>query len=162
MQLTDVEIRVLLTSITRQLRGLYDGANWVAENLSKRLGALTEVEAFTVPTGHSTSIAQQLLHMAAWRQFVIEQLKKNEGFDVNTAAADWPTPQQWPATLAAFAVTQTELLTQLEQFDIGRWHAKVPGRAYNFGFMLQGVIHHDFYHYGQIGAALAALGRAKA
>lgn len=150
----------LLASVRQQLVDFYSGTNWVADNLADRLARLSADQALAHPAGHSHSIAGQVAHLIAWRGFVTQHLQGNGAFDIEMdTTADWPEVHDWQALQASLAHSQEVLLRAIDSFDPARWHEKTGNRDYTYGFLLQGTIHHDYYHYGHIGAALAALRR---
>jgi len=145
-----------IENIKDQLTRFYDGGNWVTDGVLKKLSLLPETTAFSRLEGYTHTIAELLAHIIAWRKFVLSRLQGDNEYDIDDAS-DWPIVQHWEDVLNQFRETHFELIHALDSFDPQRLEEVVAGRTYRFYFMLEGLIHHDYYHYGQIGALIAAL-----
>jgi uncharacterized damage-inducible protein DinB len=100
--------------------------------------------------GNSHTILELIAHMTAWRTFVCEKLEGNDAFDIDTDEMNFPTSINLKTALKELKESQKRLLKLIEQTPIEKLDEKVPGRPYKFKVMLNGIIHHDVYHTGQI------------
>jgi len=84
-------------------------------------------------------------------------LRKLEGdtdFDIEmNSEADWPkikikNEEEWKKLQTKLQRTQTELVKFLEGSEDGLLETKVPGKDYNFYFLIKGISQHDIYHLG--------------
>ena len=94
-------------------------------------------------------------HVTAWRIFALEKLRGNTGYDIATPEQDWPptgtiTETRWQQILSELSASQRQLLETLSLVDDEKLLETVPGREYDFYFLLHGVIQHDLYHLGQM------------
>ena len=152
------ELRAITGIILHQLNGFYNGNSWVTGNLENKVFSLTQEVAFKKVPGHSHSIAQQVAHIIAWRNFVVQKLTGNDTFDIeDNSSADWPEPVDWEMLHKEFEIGNQKLLDAIKNFPVEKWHSIVPRRNYSFLYLANGVIEHDYYHGGQIGSALAAI-----
>jgi uncharacterized damage-inducible protein DinB len=99
--------------------------------------------------GATHSILELVGHMTVWRTFVTEELLGNSGFRVSDEM-NFATPESWPKAIHTLLDSQEKLLQSLEQFPAERLSEIVPNRPYKFFTMINGIIHHDLYHLGQI------------
>jgi uncharacterized damage-inducible protein DinB len=149
-----------IQNIRHQLVDFYEGSLWVTEAFKTKVAPLPGEIALWKKPPFVYSIAGQVAHMAAWRNFVHQKIVHNDGFDIeDNSPQDWPPVNDWREVLKTFEKTQEYLLTDLHNFEAGRLDAIVPGRSYNFAHLLNGLVQHDLYHYGQIGTILAVIKR---
>ncbi len=152
------EIRALTERVTKQLNDFYNGDNWVTENFEKKILSLTDTVALKKTKGHSHTVAELIDHMTAWRNFAIQKLAGNNNYDIeNNTIADWPESVNWDDTCKEFKACHQNLLAAIRNAPDEQWHATVPGRNYSFIYLINGILEHDYYHYGQIGSLLAAI-----
>jgi len=147
-----------IRSIRDQLVAVYQGNNWVTDGMMQRFAVLNE-EQINEPLPYLKHNLPQLIHhIIAWKVFVIKRLQGDNVYDINQdSELDWPAPGSWKETLELLRKTQENLLSAVDKFDPGNLDSKVAGRSYTFNFMLQGLVHHDYYHYGQAGMIASAL-----
>ena len=156
----NVEIKALTERILKQLNDFYDGNSWVTDNMKKKIFSLEPSIAFKKAANHSHSVAQQIAHIIAWRNFVVQKLTGNGNFDIeDNSLNDWPEPSDWNALIKEFKTHHENLIAAIKNFPVEQWNSKVPGRNYSFIYLINGIVEHDYYHYGQIGAVLAAIRR---
>jgi uncharacterized damage-inducible protein DinB len=155
-------IRILTENFIKQLNDFYNGDSWVTYNLTQKVFSLPDDLAFKKVAGHTHSIAQQVAHMNAWRNFGVQKLKGNNDFNIaNNTPADWPEPVDWSALKNEFETCHRELITAIKNFPVDKWGSQVPLRDYSFMYLINGIVEHDYYHHGQIGALLAAIDSRK-
>lgn len=152
------ELKAVINRASKQLSDFYNGDLWVTDNLQKKVFSLAPGEALKKVAGHSHSIAEQIGHITAWRNFAVQKLTGNNKFNVeDNSAEDWPEQVDWDMARKDFETIHQNLLTALKNFPIEQLHTTVPGRDYSFTFLINGIVEHDYYHYGQIGSVLAAI-----
>ncbi|HVZ96149.1 MAG TPA: DinB family protein [Chitinophagaceae bacterium] len=150
--------RAEAASLSKQLSDFYNGDSWVTYNLHRRIFSLDSAIAFKKLPQHHHCIAEQLQHITSWRNFAVQRLTGNNSFDIaDNSISDWPQGKDWGAIKNDFLHTHYALLKAIADFDNENWILTVPGRNYSFLFLLKGVVHHDYYHYGQMTSLLAVL-----
>lgn len=144
-------------NIIHQLNEFYSGDPWVTENFEHKVAILDAGTAMNKVPGFSHNIAGIVNHMTAWRYFGIKKLNGDAEFDIiDNTVADWPEVDSWELTLINFFQSQQDLVSALNGFSEDKWYDTVPRRSYNFAYLLNGILQHDYYHYGQIGCLIAA------
>ena len=136
--------------IIHLLKDVYDGTPWHGPSIKSVLNDLQENESRRA-FGESHEIIQILGHMVAWREFVIKKLDGDETFDIDDSN-NFPdlSPGDWKSLLNLFEQTQSILIRLLEPLHDEMLMLQVPGRKYDWGKMIYGLLHHDLYHLGQI------------
>jgi hypothetical protein len=76
---------------------------------------------------------------------------------------DWPlvndtSEHAWNLAVSSFFSTHLKLAETIKTLTDGRLETTVPGRAYNFYHLFQGMIQHAVYHGGQIALLKKARG----
>ncbi len=160
MENNNTEIKTVVDRVKTQLADFYNGNNWVTDNFSKKILSLKQDDALKKMQGFSHSVAELIGHMIAWRNFAVQKLTGNDEYDIeDDSREDWSDQHDWNTLCRAFEICHQNLLTAIENFPINNWNAKVPGRNYSFIYLINGIIQHDYYHYGQIGSVLAAMNK---
>ena len=151
------DTRAEVAGLSQQLSDFYNGDSWVTDNLHNRIFPLHSSTAFKKLHQHHHCIAEQMLHMNSWRNFALQKLTGNNSFAINDSSEDWPKENNWEKIKNDFTQTHHQLLKAIACFDITRWDAPVPGRTYTYLFLIKGIVHHDYYHYGQMTSLLSVL-----
>lgn len=126
----------------------FAGPAWHGPAVMEALAEIAPETATYRTQAHTHSVAELVVHMTAWRNFVIRKLKGEE-FEM-TEEFNFPAPGGWQHDLSALMTSQQELLQSLDNFPEGRLGEIVPGRSYDYYTLLHGIIQHDIYHTGQI------------
>ena len=86
--------------------------------------------------------------------FIIKKLDGDPDFDVvgsiNFTKIDHPTPKDWEAAKQRLQSIHDELMDKLKYTEDSVLLEGVPGRSYNFFYLLTGIVNHSLYHLGQI------------
>lgn len=120
--------------------------------------------AFVKPIPEVHSIAELVGHILTWR---VEGIKKLQGFKSNVTEQ---SPENWRSNEELKEIGWERLKTdlfnsQIELIDLMgdksdnylESNDYVPG--YSYKYLVEGLIHHDIYHLGQIGITLKLLNK---
>ncbi|WP_198440146.1 DinB family protein [Pareuzebyella sediminis] len=138
------------------LNNAFKGEPWYGISVVKKLETIDWKVVGTPPEGYSKSIAVMVKHMVNWRVFVLNKLRGEPDFDIEIDSdQDWPlikiaNESEWDGLIMELRTTQKELVAILRQINDDFLKRKVPGRKYNFEYLVKGIIEHDIYHLGQI------------
>lgn len=145
------------TELLDNLKTCFNGDPWHGNSLCRQLENLEpETALFRMSPGNH-NIVEIIRHITLWREFALQKLKGNIGFNLK-----FDTQEEWPVVnyctredLIQVILTLNEnqkwLIHEIEKFDESSYKEIVPGRNYNFIYLLSGIIYHDTYHSGQIG-----------
>ena len=136
------------------LENVFAGEPWYGESMLTILESVSSKQAMK-PLG-GRRIYTLLLHMLAWRGYLLRQLQGDADYDIEVdSALDWPPYQDedlpaWPQALASLQENQRQLVTILRSLPDEQLYGIVPRRKFSFAFLINGLIQHDVYHLGQI------------
>jgi len=134
--------------IEKQLARTYSGDPWHGPSLRSVLEDVDVAAANARPIEGAHSIAELAAHILTWREEALRRLEGN-GDDV-PVAGNWPEPLEWSALLERLDRSHDALTKAVGALDDGVLDEKVKGRRESYYVLLQGIIHHDLYHAGQI------------
>ena len=138
--------------ILARYRKVYEGKTWYGKNISESLH-LIKPEQRLRRVADSYNIVELVLHMIAWRKYVLTIVDKRIHREVPDAE-NFPTiveysDEQWLASIAVLARSQSDLISTLEGAEL-ELQAESPKAGYSWSDIFEGLIHHDIYHIGQI------------
>jgi uncharacterized damage-inducible protein DinB len=139
--------------IAEQLRRAFEGDAWHGPAL---LELLQDMDAATVaakPLPNIHSIWELVLHVAVWDAAACRRLNgetfQPEGL-ANFPLVPKPTEPAWRKAVAHLKRTHDALVKMVAALPESRLRERVPGKKYDFYFMLHGIVQHELYHAGQI------------
>lgn len=139
------------------LNDAFSGTPWYGDSVMTKLNAIDFKIVNELPTNVTNSIARIVQHMTNWKTFTIEKLIGNSDYEIAlNSKDDWPEvviqdQADWDNLLLALAQSHEEILSNLGKKENDDYlKEKVSGRAYDFQFLVEGIIQHDIYHAGQI------------
>ncbi len=149
--------------IGSQLKRATEGGAWHGPALLELLADVSAARAAARPVAGAHSIWEIVLHVAAWQSFAARAV---EGGAMPVDLRDeenWPPVSDagedaWRAAVAGVGAANKRLRDALRGFPDEDLKKTVPGREYDFYFLLHGVVQHGLYHAGQV----ALLKRASA
>jgi uncharacterized damage-inducible protein DinB len=140
--------------IADQLRRSFEGEAWHGPALLELLKDLDAATAEAKPLRDVHSIWELLLHIAAWDGAVLRrmagetvQLTGKDNFPVVPQPA---SEEAWRKAVAQAKQTHDSLVETVAGLSESRLREQVPGKDYDFYFLLHGVAQHELYHAGQI------------
>ncbi len=149
--------------VAEQLRNAFTGEPWhgypiltLTKNIPVELAA-----AKMVPGAHS--IWEIVLHIDIYVRAAIDAIAGTPIPRMWGTEVDWPSPAQfqqelWRKDLLAAMRNAEALAVAVESMPDAKLAETVPGRTYDFYYLLHGIIQHSLYHAGQI-ALLTSAGK---
>lgn len=146
----------------RQFVQLFEGGSWNGESYIEKLKTVDEQTAFKQPVPGKHSIAEILWHCTYWTTVILKRLQGDSEFgektekDQNFLSLELLCQKGWLNLLAEFKQSQGVLINFLKtKTDDFLENEYKPGKK--FDYELEGIIHHDIYHLGQIGLLISLL-----
>ena len=139
--------------IADQLRRAFDGSAWHGPSVLELLKGVDAATAAARPLKNVHSIWELVLHIAAWDEAVRRRIggtKLQLTALQNFPRAPKPTTAAWSNAVVQLKKTHEALVKTVAALPDSRLYDRVPGKRYNFYFMLHGVAQHELYHAGQI------------
>ena len=153
------------TRIADQLRRAFEGPAWHGPALLELLEDVDADTAAAKPLPDVHSIWELSLHVAAWDGAVHRRIRGEKlqltGTQNFPLAPKKPSDAEWRKTIAHVKRTHDALVKTVAALPDSRLRDRVPGKRYDFYFMLHGVAQHELYHAGQVAILKKARARAK-
>jgi uncharacterized damage-inducible protein DinB len=139
--------------IAEQLRRAFEGDAWHGPALLELLKDVGAATAAARPLPDVHSIWELVMHVAVWDAVAYRRLNgektQPEGLD-NFPVVPKPTEAAWRKAVAHAKRAHDTLVKMVAALPESRLRERVPGKKYDFYFMLHGVAQHELYHAGQI------------
>jgi uncharacterized damage-inducible protein DinB len=139
--------------IAEQLRRAFCGDAWHGPAVLELLEDLDAAKASAKLQSDVHSIWELALHVAVWDAAACRRLNgekfQPEGLE-NFPLVPKPTEAAWRKAVAQVKRSHDLLMKMVAALPEARLRERVPGKNYDFYFMLHGVAQHELYHAGQI------------
>jgi len=139
--------------IAEQLRRAFEGDAWHGPALLELLEDVDAARAAARPLPDTHSIWELVMHVAAWDEAAFRRIggKTVQLTGVaNFPVVPKPTEAAWRKAVAQAKRAHAVLVKTVKALPESRLREPVPGKKYDFYFMLHGVAQHELYHAGQI------------
>lgn len=155
--------KILIKNIVRQLHEIQEGSLWFDQSFKDKIDHLSDAEALTRPILQVHSVAEHVSHMLEWRKECMIRFKGLRT-DLMNSPDDWKDNTElskigWTELKNSFYKSQYDLIYLLESQDDSYLETTFLDTDYNFHYLIEGVIHHDLYHLGQIGVTIKLLNK---
>ncbi|MDQ1095808.1 MULTISPECIES: DinB family protein [Chryseobacterium] len=152
----------LIKDIIRQIHDLHDGDLWLDETFAKKIDQVNEIQAFTRPLPDLHSPAELLSHLIVWRRAVMGRLNGQVVRLELDDPSNWKTNDElrlagWEALKKDFYQSKQEIIDLLNDKDDDYLDTFSVDYEKDFRYFLQGLVHHDLYHLGQLGISVKYL-----
>ena len=142
-------------SIIRNLQNTLSGQPWFGRAVFPILEEVDESKIYIHPGDTQHSLAELLYHMITWSDFCLKHLENAPLKELTEVEKrDWreiyPKTHTWKNGLGQFKSIHEKIISILETKEDSFLKEIVPGREFNFRFMLNGLIQHNIYHLGQV------------
>ncbi len=149
----------LVTVIIDQMEQIHQGNGWIGANFKKKVNGLSNTEFFHQVKGMH-SIAEIVSHLTTWRLETILKINTGKGSITDDDPSNWKSNEDLRKVgkdeiLGKHAESLSDLLGLLKQknddFLNEKYYDTDFQGNYPYSFLVQGMLHHDIYHLGQIG-----------
>lgn len=151
----------LIQNIVGQLRDIQDQETWLDENFKKKIGEISDEQAFERPIPEVHSVAELISHIMEWRINSIRKLNGLKSELTVDSPQNWRTNDElrktgWEKLQTDFYASQDELI-ELIKDKPDDYLNNQSADGFSFKYLIEGLIHHDLYHLGQIGITVKLL-----
>ena len=156
--------------IIQQYRDIQDGKLWIGTNFNRKLSEVDESLLFTRPLAGLHSIAEIISHLTLWRKETLLKIETGAGSKTDDCEENWLKndvlqSKGWIKIKSEYDATLTELIRLLElkedEFLQKKYYDTDFKGNYNYSFVIDGMLHHDLYHLGQIGIIVKFLNKGQ-
>jgi len=153
--------RILIENYIHQLSEIHSGSPWIDETFKKKIDALSDEDVFAKPHSQVHSVAEQVSHLTEWRKVIAGALAGFPYESIFDTPANWKSNDElkkmgWGKLKKEFYESHQEIISLLEKQQ-DAWLGKVYAGGYKMKYLVEGLMHHDLYHLGQIGIAIKFL-----
>lgn len=145
-----------------QLRDVQNGITWYDDNIEKKINSIPPTQAFIRPLPEIHSVAEIVSHMLVWRKDTIAKLKGQDSDLGIDSPENWKNNDQlqmigWDNLKKELSDSQEELVNYLSDKDDPYLMDTMYKGGFSLKYLVEGLLHHDLYHLGQIGITIKLL-----
>ncbi len=153
-------MKVILEHIIQQLLDIQDGKVWVGATYKGKLEKINDDNAFIRPQPDLHSVAEIISHLTTWQQETILKIQTGEGSLTDDCEENWYSNDRlkkktWPIILNNYHTSLTQLIellkTKEDPFLEEQYYDTDFKGNYPYSFVINGMLHHNIYHLGQLG-----------
>ncbi len=154
---------LIIDHIIQQLLAVQNGKLWMGDTFDKKIGSLTAAAAFIRPLPNLHSPAELIAHLTAWRKDAILKIQDGIGQLMDDDDQNWPRVDKlkivgWSKIKQDYRDSLSDLIDLLkakdDSFLIERYEDQDFKGKYPYSFIINGLLHHDLYHLGQLGIVI--------
>lgn len=159
-------MNVLIENIIQQLKEVQKGKLWIGRTFNRQLNQVKEHAVFIRPIENLHSVAEIISHLTLWRKETILKIQTGKGSKTDDCEENWLTNDQlkivgWDTIKSEYDRTLSELIALLKSKDDAflkelYYDPDFKGH-YEYKFVINGMLHHDIYHLGQLGIVIKFL-----
>jgi len=159
-------MKYLIKNIILQLEEIQHGKLWIGSTFDSKLNQLNKNLIFVKPLKNLHSVAEIISHLTLWRKETILKIKTGKGSKTDDCEENWLTNDKleilgWDTIKAAYDKTLSELIDLLklkdDEFLNEHYYDTDFKGNYTYSFVINGMLHHDIYHLGQLGIIIKYL-----
>lgn len=158
--------RKIVENTIEQLKDVQNGITWYDDNIEKKINPIASNQAFIRPLPEIHSVAEIVSHMLVWRRDTIGKLKGQESDLTIESPENWKSNEElkiigWDKLKKDLSDSQEELVNYLSDKDDQYLKETMYKEEFSLKYLVEGLLHHDLYHLGQIGITIKLLNGRK-
>lgn len=132
----------------------------MGESYDRKLQKINESLVFTRPKEDLHSVAEIYSHISFWRVEAILKIRTGKGSKTEEDEGNWLSNEElekkgWPRIKSEYDSSLSELIDLLrgkdDSFLDEEYYDTDFIGTYKYSFLINGILHHDIYHLGQLG-----------
>ncbi|MBQ4915914.1 DinB family protein [Maribacter sp. MMG018] len=156
----------LIQHIIDQLIEIQQGKPWIGSSYDSKLQLISNDIVFIKPTEKLHSVAEIISHLTLWRKEALLKIKTGTGSKTDDCEENWLSNDKliskgWIKIKSEYDNSLLELIALLKEKDdsfLNETYYDTDFKGtYRYNFLLNGMLHHDIYHLGQLGIILKHL-----
>ncbi|MEM7106547.1 MAG: DinB family protein [Bacteroidota bacterium] len=153
----------IISHIIEQLQEVQNGKLWMGDTFMKKLDSITAEEAFIRPLPNLHSVAELIAHLTAWKKDAFLKVRNGKGILTADDGGNWPSIQVlkeigWEKLIEEYENSHLNLVNVLQEkedtFLQEPYEDQDFKNTFSYSFLIDGILHHDLYHLGQIGVVI--------
>ncbi|WP_396590593.1 DinB family protein [Allomuricauda sp. R78024] len=159
-------MKSLIENIIQQYQEVQNGKLWIGSTFTSKLNQVDESMVFTRPITGLHSIAEIISHLTLWRKETILKIQTGRGSKTDDCEENWLPNDKlellgWQHIKSDYDKTLTKLIDLLKSKDdkfLSEEYFDTDFKGnYKYSFVINGMLHHDLYHLGQLGIIIKYL-----
>ena len=161
-------MNTIIQHIIQQYQEIQQGKPWIGSTYTSKLNQIDEDDFFKRPIEDLHSIAEIISHLTLWRKETILKIQTGKGSKTDDCEENWLSNDKlkvlgWQHIKSEYDKTLTDLIDLLKSKDdtfLNEEYYDTDFKGYYpYSFIINGMLHHDLYHLGQIGIIIKYLKR---
>jgi len=153
-------MKIVLEYIIKQLENNQTGKEWIGATYESKLKNIDEENAFIRPDYDLHSVAEIISHLTTWQKETILKIKTGKGSLTDDCEENWYSNKQlkektwatiWNEYQTSLATLISLLKTKEDSFLKEEYYDSDFKGNYPYSFVINGMLHHNIYHLGQLG-----------
>jgi len=153
-------MNTIIKHIIKQLVDIQNGKLWIGSSYTSKLKKIESSSVFERPIKDLHSIAEIMSHVTLWRKEAILKIETGKGSKTDDCEENWMTNDKlkkigWTMIKSEYDKSLSELIELLQEKDDEFLDEKYYDTDfkgdYKYSFLIDGMLHHDIYHLGQLG-----------
>jgi hypothetical protein len=150
----------VINHIIQQLQEVHNGKLWMGDTFQQKIKSVTSDEAFMRPLPNLHSVAELIAHLTAWRKDAILKIKDGKGQLFDSDPSNWMPNLElkeigWSQLIQEYEGSLNAIIDLLQSKNDGFLEEQYQDQDYKgyyeYSFLINGLLHHDLYHLGQLG-----------
>ena len=159
-------MNILINYFIKELQNIQNGKTWIGSSYDSKLNSIDTNLVFVRPIKDMHSIAEIISHLTLWRTEAILKIKTGTGSKTDDCEENWLDNSKlkqkgWSNIKRDYDDSLTELVALLKEkndsFLKDLYYDTDFKGNYEYRFLLNGMLHHDVYHLGQLGIIIKYL-----
>ena len=159
-------MNTLINYYIDELKDIQNGSIWIGSSYERKLNAINEDLVFKRPIKDMHSIAEIISHLTLWRDETILKIRTGTGRKTDDCEENWLTnaqlkPKGWTKIKTEYDNSLSKLIALLKDKDdlfLKKEYYDTDYKGnYEYRFLINGMLHHDIYHLGQLGMIIKYL-----
>ena len=159
-------MNTIIDYIIEQLIEIQNGKIWIGSSYESKLNGIDDSLFFIRPAKDLHSIAEIFSHITLWRNEAILKIKTGKGSKTDDCEENWLTNKKlkvkgWTKIKSEYDNSLSELIDLLKEKDDGFLNKEYYDTDFKgnfkYSFLINGMLHHDIYHLGQLGIIIKYL-----
>jgi len=159
-------MKVLIENIIKQLQEIQEGKIWIGTSFNEKFSLISEAAAFKVVHKDTHTIAEIVTHLTIWRNESCLKIETTKGSLTDENGADWLDNSElkklgWDKIKDDYEKSFKKLIILLQSkkdvFLKEQYYDTDYKDYFEYQFLINGMLHHDLYHLGQLGLLIKIL-----
>ena len=155
-----------IKDLVEQYRSVHQGHPWMGRRFHSTWAHVNEEVAFSLPLQGTPCIAQLVDHLTFWRKQALDKIAEGKFEPGDENPDNWKSIEQlkndgWDAVKSEYSEALNAYLKLLSLQDdtlLEETYADPDfKKEMSYAELIQGVLHHDIYHLGQIRLLLSSM-----